>query len=243
MVLEALHVEAADLRAKSEKSSQSPLQVRGHLHSASLQKFFTNKTHKKYCENCGKPSALLLERCSYCGEALSDSQIAAMARDPLLEAVLDAGSSDFDELHRSFELLVLKHRYPVGREHLLVMPKDTCYDLRQLRRRQVPFLKKMYQKAMECLRTLCMLPEGAPDPPVACGFSYPADYNHLHLHVVAAPFTRLELFARPVFYPLAEVEVQLQKKGIVRPHPALDLAGEEAQSQWIARLDSQGRQE
>ncbi|CAE7370768.1 unnamed protein product, partial [Symbiodinium sp. KB8] len=122
--------------------------VRGHLHSASLQKFFTNKTHKKYCENCGKPSALLLERCSYCGEALSDSQIAAMARDPLLEAVLDAGSSDFDELYRSFELLVLKHRYPVGREHLLVMPKDTCYDLRQLRRRQVPFLKKMYQKAI-----------------------------------------------------------------------------------------------
>eukprot|EP00439_Symbiodinium_sp_Y106_P011352 s5457_g1.t1 len=180
-------------------------QVRGHLHSASLQKFFTNKTHKKYCENCRKPSALLLERCSYCGEALSDSQIAAMGRDPLLEAVLDAGTSDFDELYRSFELLVLKHRYPVGREHLLVMPKDTCYDLRQLRRRQVPFLKKMYQKGMECLRSLCMLPEEAPDPPVACGFSYPADYNHLHLHLVAAPFTRLELFARPVFYPLPEV--------------------------------------
>ena len=30
----------------------SPAEVRWHMHSASLQKFFTNKMHKKYCD-CG----------------------------------------------------------------------------------------------------------------------------------------------------------------------------------------------
>ncbi|CAE8674607.1 unnamed protein product, partial [Polarella glacialis] len=67
--------------------------VRGHLHSSGLQKFFVNKTHKKFCPGCGKPSALLLENCSFCKEALSDAHIRPIGRDPLLEAVLGSESS------------------------------------------------------------------------------------------------------------------------------------------------------
>ncbi|CAK9066209.1 Pentatricopeptide repeat-containing protein At2g31400 [Durusdinium trenchii] len=204
------------------------------MHSASLQKFFTNKTHKKYCK-CGKPSALLLEKCSYCGEALGDHHIAPLKRDPLLTAVLGTGtktSDDFEELYRSFQFLVLKHRYPVGEKHLLVLPKGTFYDVRQLRKRDMPMLEKMYQKGLEYL--------DAPGRPVACGFSYPADYNHLHLHLVLPPFRSVALFERHVFYPLPEVQVQLQR-GLVKPHPVLDFDAEEAQNAWIARMDAAAR--
>jgi len=202
------------------------------MHSASLQKFFTNKTHKKYC-SCGKPSALLLEHCSYCGEALGDQHIAPIKRDPLLAAVLGE-SSDFQELYRSFQLLVLKNSYPVGEKHVLVLPKSTFYDIRQLRKRDVTLLEKMYQKGLESLQVEA-------NTPVACGFSYPSDYNHLHLHLVVPPFTSLKLFQRHVFYPLPEVQVQLQRKGLVRPHPVLDLEAEEAQGQWISKMDAWGR--
>ncbi|CAJ1380623.1 unnamed protein product [Effrenium voratum] len=233
------------------------LQVRWHLHSAGLQKFFANKTHKKYC-GCGKPSALLLDRCSFCGEQLGDEHIAPLKRDPLHQALLASG--DFQELHRSFHLLVLEHRFPVGKRHLLVLPKGTFYDLRQLRKRDAPLLEKMYQKALgetgvcEVPRSLVKatqccwlpswsLPEGleclqqAEPSPVACGFSYPADYNHLYLHLVEPPFKRLELFQRHVFYPLPEVQMELRRKGIVRPHPILD-DGEEAQNKWIMSMQS-----
>ncbi|CAJ1360859.1 unnamed protein product [Effrenium voratum] len=203
------------------------LQVRWHLHSAGLQKFFANKTHKKYC-GCGKPSALLLDRCSFCGEQLGDEHIAPLKRDPLHQALLASG--DFQELHRSFHLLVLEHRFPVGKRHLLVLPKGTFYDLRQLRKRDAPLLEKMYQKGLECLQQ-------AEPSPVACGFSYPADYNHLYLHLVEPPFKRLELFQRHVFYPLPEVQMELRRKGIVRPHPILD-DGEEAQNKWITSMQS-----
>ncbi|CAJ1380622.1 unnamed protein product [Effrenium voratum] len=234
------------------------LQVRWHLHSAGLQKFFANKTHKKYC-GCGKPSALLLDRCSFCGEQLGDEHIAPLKRDPLHQALLASG--DFQELHRSFHLLVLEHRFPVGKRHLLVLPKGlgswklahsdstlvqlvwahaegfgtlahagTFYDLRQLRKRDAPLLEKMYQKGLECLQQ-------AEPSPVACGFSYPADYNHLYLHLVEPPFKRLELFQRHVFYPLPEVQMELRRKGIVRPHPILD-DGEEAQNKWIMSMQS-----
>ena len=124
--------------------------VRWHMHSALLQKFFTNKMHKKYCD-CGKPSALLLEKCSYCGAHLKDHHIAPMRRDPLLQAVLQE-TSGFQELYRSFELLVLKHRFPVGEQHLLVLPKGTFYDLKQLRKRDTPLLQKMYQKVPQHLK-------------------------------------------------------------------------------------------
>ena len=212
--------------------TQKPYAVRWHMHSASLQKFFTNKTHKKYC-SCGKPSALLLEHCSYCGEALGDQHIAPIKRDPLLAAVLGE-SSDFQELYRSFQLLVLKNSYPVGEKHVLVLPKSTFYDIRQLRKRDVTLLEKMYQKGLESLQVEA-------NTPVACGFSYPSDYNHLHLHLVVPPFTSLKLFQRHVFYPLPEVQVQLQRKGLVRPHPVLDLEAEEAQGQWISKMDAWGR--
>lgn len=211
--------------------TQKPYAVRWHMHSASLQKFFTNKTHKKYC-SCGKPSALLLEHCSYCGEALGDQHIAPIKRDPLLAAVLGE-SSDFQELYRSFQLLVLKNSYPVGEKHVLVLPKSTFYDIRQLRKRDVTLLEKMYQKGLESLQVEA-------NTPVACGFSYPSDYNHLHLHLVVPPFTSLKLFQRHVFYPLPEVQVQLQRKGLVRPHPVLDLEAEEAQGQWISKMDAWG---
>ena len=169
--------------------------VRWHMHSAKLQKFFTNKTHKKYC-SCGKPSALLLEQCSYCGASLNDQHIAPMKRDPLLAAVLGE-NTEFQEMHRSFQLLVLKNRYPVGDQHLLVLPKSTFYDIRQLRKRDAALLEKMYQKGLECLKV-------EPGTPVACGFSYPSDYNHLHLHMVyatlqfrgALPTSRLLSIAR-----------------------------------------------
>ena len=59
-------------------------------------------------------------------------------------------------------------------------------------------------QGLECL--------GAPDS-VACGFSYPADYNQLHLHLVLPPFSSLELFDRHVFYPLKEVQLELRKRG------------------------------
>ena len=93
----------------------------------------------------GKPSALLLEKCSYCGAALKDHHIAPMRRDPLLAAVLGETTAS-EELYRSFELLVLKHRFPVGEQHLLVVPKGTFYDVKQLRRRDAPLLQKMYEK-------------------------------------------------------------------------------------------------
>lgn len=206
--------------------------VRWHMHSAKLQKFFTNKTHKKYC-SCGKPSALLLEQCSYCGASLNDQHIAPMKRDPLLAAVLGE-NTEFQEMHRSFQLLVLKNRYPVGDQHLLVLPKSTFYDIRQLRKRDAALLEKMYQKGLECLKV-------EPGTPVACGFSYPSDYNHLHLHMVTPPFSSVELFQRHVFYPLPELQLQLQRKGLVRPHPVLDIEAEEVQRQWIEQMDSWAR--
>lgn len=207
---------------------------RWHMHSARLQKFFTNKTHKKYCPNCEKPSALLLEVCSYCGEQLGDEHIAPMKRDPLQVALL--GSQDsFEELHRSFHLLLLKNCYPVGQQHLLVLPKTSgFYDIRQLRKKHLKLLETMYQKGLEHLKI-------EPGTPVACGFSYPSDYNHLHLHMVTPPFTSTELFQRHVFYPLPEVQLQLQRKGCVRPHPVLDLDAEEVQRQWIENMDAARR--
>lgn len=56
----------------------------------------------------------------------------------------------------------------------------------------------------------CLGADGA----VACGFSYPADYNQLHLHLVLPPFSSLELFDRHVFYPLPEVQLELRKRGL-----------------------------
>eukprot|EP00405_Crypthecodinium_cohnii_P045550 CAMPEP_0206575124 /NCGR_PEP_ID=MMETSP0325_2-20121206/29873_1 /ASSEMBLY_ACC=CAM_ASM_000347 /TAXON_ID=2866 /ORGANISM="Crypthecodinium cohnii, Strain Seligo" /LENGTH=315 /DNA_ID=CAMNT_0054079897 /DNA_START=66 /DNA_END=1011 /DNA_ORIENTATION=+ len=62
------------------------------------------------------------------------------------------------------------------------------------------------------------LPESAPEPAAVVGFSYPADFNQLHMHVVVPPFTSLALFTHQVFYSYAEVENELEKRGMVRPH-------------------------
>jgi len=219
-------------------------QARGYWHSVSLQKFFVNRAHKKVCPCCGKPSALLLEHCSFCNEALGDEHIRPTGRDPLVEAVLGpstGGSEGFVECHRSFEVLVLQHRFPVGRQHLLALPKNTCYDLRQLRRRQLPLLRKLRTKGLACLRERLGWPEVGPEPPALCGFSYPADYNHLHMHLVAPPFTSTGLFNRFFFHAWEEVEAELERYGQVRVRPTVDPEGEELLAQRVEALDSAAR--
>eukprot|EP00405_Crypthecodinium_cohnii_P059016 CAMPEP_0206625180 /NCGR_PEP_ID=MMETSP0325_2-20121206/64601_1 /ASSEMBLY_ACC=CAM_ASM_000347 /TAXON_ID=2866 /ORGANISM="Crypthecodinium cohnii, Strain Seligo" /LENGTH=318 /DNA_ID=CAMNT_0054149353 /DNA_START=116 /DNA_END=1069 /DNA_ORIENTATION=+ len=215
----APHLQAPLSWTASSLSASSNGQARWYWHSAELQKFFNNKTHKKHCKHCGKPSALLLEVCSSCGTSLGDVDIKPTGRDPLVESIVaPRGSADFKELHRSFEGLVVKHKYPSGRIHLLAIPKTNLYDLRQLRRRHIPLLRLLRSLGMDCLKRELDLPESAPEPAAVVGFSYPADFNQLHMHVVVPPFTSLALFTHQVFYSYAEVENELEKRGMVRPH-------------------------
>lgn len=221
---------------------QLPVQVRSHWHSATRQRFFTQKTHKKFCVSCGKPHALLLEECNSCGATLQDEHIKDTGRDPLVESVLGAATGGFIELHRSFHVLVLQHKFPAGQHHLVAVPKATCYDLRKLRRRQVLMVKKLRESGMSCLRTRMRLAPAAPDPMVMCGFSYPADYNQLHLHLVTPPFKNMNLFSSHVFYPCEEVEAQLGSKyGQVKPHVALDPGSEDRVLMQAAELDRRAR--
>ena len=45
-------------------------------------------------------------------------------------------------------MLVLRHKFAVGQQHLLVVPKATCYDLRKLRRRQLIMVAKLRELGM-----------------------------------------------------------------------------------------------
>lgn len=205
-------------------------QARAYWHSAPLKKFFTNRTHRKFCPSCGKPGALLLEECNACGTALGDEHIRPIGRDPLLEAVVGSSmkAGGFQELHRSFETLVVQHQFPTGRVHVLATPKGTIYDLRQLRRKHLPLLQALRAQGMVCLRSQLGLPEDGPEPAAMVGFSYPSDFNQLHLHLVVPPFGSMALFARHVFYSYGEVEAELERRNIVRPHAvSLGNTGEE----------------
>lgn len=238
--------EAFGLSANALQRRRS--QARSHWHSSALQRFFTQKTHKKFCPACGKPGALLLDACNFCGEELTDEHIGPTGRDALVDTLLSGvplrgkGERGFRELHRSFEAVVLAHAFPAGRLHLLALPKGTLYDLRQLRRRQLPLLHELRHRGLACLKQELGLPEAAPAPAAVCGFSYPADYNQLHLHLVAPPFSRLDLFERRVFYPFEEVVAELDRRGVVKPHPVADEAAEDAMARRLAAMDAKARQ-
>merc|ERR1712007_107542 len=182
------------------------------------------------------------------GELLDD-HIRPGGRDRMVDAMLGGdvpdvgpvGNDGFRELHRSFEVLVLQHAYPVGRQHVLAIPKSTCYDLRQLRRKHLPLLRELRARGIDCLRRELGLPERAPEPAVLCGFSYPADYNQLHLHLVVPPFRSMALFDRRVFYLFEEVEGDIERRGAVKPHPIPDPDSEDAYLAKLAKIDQVGR--
>eukprot|EP00927_Polykrikos_kofoidii_P016248 TRINITY_DN17322_c0_g2_i1.p1 TRINITY_DN17322_c0_g2~~TRINITY_DN17322_c0_g2_i1.p1 ORF type:complete len:326 (+),score=19.52 TRINITY_DN17322_c0_g2_i1:102-1079(+) len=222
------------------------VQVRNHWHSAELQRFFTHRTHKKVCPSCGKRGPLLQEACVFCGETLLDDHIRPTGRDPLLDALLRRGSNhdsgEFKELRRSFEVLVLRQQlFPAGRFHLLSVPTSTCYDLRQIRRKHLPVLRQLRAMGLDCLKELLGLPQRAPEPVAICGFSYPADYNQVHMHIIMPPFRNLAVFDRRVFYPYAEVESDAERRGTVRPHPVGDLDIEDNLLSRYAELDQRAR--
>ena len=173
--------------------------------------------------------------CVSLGVSQLKDHIKLAGRDPLISAVNGVG--EFEELSRSWECMVLNYRFPVGAQHLLSAPKGTLYDLRQLRRSHLPLVQKLRADGIACLRTRIGLSSDAPDPRIVCGFSYPADYNQVHLHLVMPPFRHMLLFRRSVFYLYEEVVASLDRSGIVKPHPAVDLRADKAQMEYIVALD------
>lgn len=206
-----------------------------------LQRFFTNRSHKKVCPQCGKSNILLLEACNFCGAALADEDIKATGRDPLVEAVLGSALPGFTQLSVSFDVLVLRHKFGVGSQHLLAVPKTTCYDLRNLRRRNLPLLQKLRVEGVRQLREEMRLPPKSADPDIVFGFCYPSEYNQLHMHIVVPPFSNISLFDRSVFYLLEEVEEMIQAHGSVKPHSVLDPDADAAQLEAIVELDRKAR--
>ena len=61
-------------------------------HSAQLQRFFTNRYHKKVCPKCTRTNILPATRCYFCETPLTDLHIQSIGRDPLCELVLSRGA-------------------------------------------------------------------------------------------------------------------------------------------------------
>lgn len=57
-------------------------------HSANLQRYFTNRYHKKVCPSCSRPNILPSIACSYCHHKLTDADIRSVGRDSLRDLVL-----------------------------------------------------------------------------------------------------------------------------------------------------------
>lgn len=189
-------------------------------HSDNLHKFFTNKYHKKICPNCEKPNSLPTINCTACNSLLLDSSIRLIKNDLLQEAGLARDKSNLIELHRSFELLIVKNPHPIGLIHLIVTPKSTMYDIKQLKKRDLQLLQLMYEKGLESLqKCISDLPEAMHTEArkmAIWGFNYPSEYNQLALHIVIPPISNFKMFEHPLFYPFDKVVSDLQNVGRVQ---------------------------
>lgn len=56
-------------------------------HSAQLQRFYTNRYHKKECPRCSRPNIVPVRRCGYCDLLLTDLDIRLVGRDVFRELV------------------------------------------------------------------------------------------------------------------------------------------------------------
>lgn len=104
--------------------------------------------------------------------------------------------------------------------------EGTMYDLRRLRRRQLPLLDKMRRAGLQCLRSEVQqdgsLSRGdGVDEPVVLGFSYPAEYAQVHLHLVLPPMRNDLIFDPRTFYSFDRVMRDLRVHGMVQKNVVL----------------------
>ncbi|CDJ40517.1 Pv1h14035_P, related, related [Eimeria tenella] len=85
-----LHPSRTPLTRPSSSSSSSScfLSRAAYHHSSELQRYFTNRFHKKICPRCSRPNILPACCCCCCQQQLSDLHIHPVGKDPLCELVL-----------------------------------------------------------------------------------------------------------------------------------------------------------
>ncbi len=106
----------------------------------------------------------------------------------------------------------VESRFPVGRAHLMVIPKITTADLRKCKRHpHQTLLKTMLQLGKEQLAERYNVKSK-----FLAGFSYPSEYNQLCLHVVAPPITNFLLFRKATWYPYKQAQADLFQYGYVQ---------------------------
>ncbi|CDJ57504.1 Pv1h14035_P, related, related [Eimeria maxima] len=96
--------------SRQASASQFPSNFRlsrcAYHHSSRLQRYFTNRYHKKVCPKCKRTNILPSTSCSFCLTPLNDLHIQSIGKDPLWELALSRGVN-----HDQSVLLKAKYEY------------------------------------------------------------------------------------------------------------------------------------
>lgn len=160
------------------------------------------------CPSCGKPNILIVESCSFCAERLSDKNILSVERDPMYETCI-TGKGLGAVLKWHFDAVVCENPYPIGKRHLLAIPKGTFSHIYKLKRKSLKIMEFLKQIGLEAL-------DEADRRNAILGFSYPAEYNQLHLHIVVPPVTNFLLFRASHWYSYNRVVEEIAQKGMLQ---------------------------
>jgi len=134
-------------------------------------------------------------------------------------------------LFSDFNAFVCESPHPIGRTHLLSVPKGSLSDVRSCRRKSLKALEYLKEKGLEAL-------DEKDRAHAILGFSLPADYNHLHLHVIVPPITNFLLFRTAHWYSYYKLVNDIEKKGqveIIKPADSHEI------DPWVVKRDWQVR--
>jgi len=173
-------------------------------------------TYGLICPACTKPNTLSTSFCTGCAFPLTSSDVRRLPDNIFLELVKgkDIGATVRE---RTDEIIVFDDKFPVGDNHIDVIPTQVYVDISVLGREHIPILEKLYESGKREIlrRNLSWLNDDNFIDWVSAGYNFPVSVKHLHLHMMVPPYKHEKILQYPRWHSHEKVVRDLKEKGKV----------------------------